>query len=149
MIFIQYPMTEVFVMIITCHGHYIDVIMSAMVSQITNLTIVHSTIYSGTDQRKHQSSASLAFVLCAGNSPVTGEFPAQRASNVENVSIWWCHHISISPVDLRLDPEVCMPCCSNMFYHSRLVYVINLWSITRLNEFSPALLNNANWSMKY
>ena len=31
--------------------------------------------------------------LCEGNSPVTGEFPAQRASNAENVSIWWCHHI--------------------------------------------------------
>ena len=30
--------------------------------------------------------------LCAGNSPVTGEFHAQRASNVENVSIWWHHH---------------------------------------------------------
>ena len=28
---------------------------------------------------------------CAGNSPVTGEFPAQRASNAENVSIWWRH----------------------------------------------------------
>ena len=30
--------------------------------------------------------------LCEGNSPVTGEFPAQRASNVENISIWWRHH---------------------------------------------------------
>ena len=30
--------------------------------------------------------------FCAGNSPVTGEFPAQRASNAENVSIWWRHH---------------------------------------------------------
>ena len=30
--------------------------------------------------------------LCEGNSPVTGEFPAQRASNMENVSIWWRHH---------------------------------------------------------
>ena len=30
--------------------------------------------------------------LCEGNSPVTGEFPAQRASNIENVSIWWRHH---------------------------------------------------------
>ena len=28
---------------------------------------------------------------CAGNSPVTGEFPAQKASNAENVSIWWHH----------------------------------------------------------
>ena len=30
--------------------------------------------------------------LCEGNSPVTDEFPAQRASNAENVSIWWRHH---------------------------------------------------------
>ena len=35
--------------------------MSAMSSQITSLTIVYSTVYSGADQRKHQSSASLAF----------------------------------------------------------------------------------------
>ena len=41
--------------------HYSDVIMSAMVSQITSLTIAYSTVYSGADQRK-QSSASLAFV---------------------------------------------------------------------------------------
>ena len=31
--------------------------------------------------------------FCEGNSPVTGEFPAQRDSNVENVSIWWRHHV--------------------------------------------------------
>ena len=42
--------------------HYNDVLMSAMTSQITSLTIVYSTVYSGTDDRKHQSSASLAFV---------------------------------------------------------------------------------------
>ena len=36
--------------------------MGAMASQITSLTIVYSTVYSGADQRKHQSSASLAFV---------------------------------------------------------------------------------------
>ena len=45
-------------------AHYSDVIMSAMASPITslNLTIVYSTVYSGADQRKHQSSALLAFV---------------------------------------------------------------------------------------
>ena len=32
--------------------------------------------------------------LCAGNLPVSGEFPAQRASNTENVSIWWRHHVA-------------------------------------------------------
>ena len=30
--------------------------------------------------------------LCAGNSPETGEFPAQMASNAENFSVWWRHH---------------------------------------------------------
>ena len=42
--------------------HYTDVIMGAMASQITSLAIVYATVYSGADQRKHQSSASLAFV---------------------------------------------------------------------------------------
>ena len=30
--------------------------------------------------------------FCVWNSPVTGEFPAQRASNAENISVWWRHH---------------------------------------------------------
>ena len=34
--------------------------------------------------------------LCAGNSPVTGEFTAQMSSNVENLSIWWRHHDRLS-----------------------------------------------------
>ena len=36
--------------------------MGTIASQITSLTIVYSTVYSGADQRKHQSSVSLAFV---------------------------------------------------------------------------------------
>ena len=47
--------------------------MGAMASQITSLTIVYSTIFLDADQR-------------------IGEFPAQIASNAENVSIWWRHH---------------------------------------------------------
>ena len=42
--------------------HYTHVIMDTMTSQITSLTIVYSTVYSGADQRKHQSSASMTFV---------------------------------------------------------------------------------------
>ena len=42
--------------------HHIDVIMTAMASQITSLTVVYSTVYSDADKRKHQSSASLVFV---------------------------------------------------------------------------------------
>ena len=44
------------------YTHYCDIIMGAMASQITSLTIAYSTVYSDADQRKHQSSASLAFV---------------------------------------------------------------------------------------
>ena len=60
--------------------------MSPMASQITSLTIVYSPIYSGTDQRKHQTLRHW---------PMCGEFtedPAQMASNAENVSIRWRHH---------------------------------------------------------
>ena len=42
--------------------HHNDVIMSTVASQITSLAIVYSSIYSGADQRKHERSASLAFV---------------------------------------------------------------------------------------
>ena len=42
--------------------HYNDVIMGAMASQITSLTIIYSTVYSDADQREHQSFASMAFV---------------------------------------------------------------------------------------
>ena len=55
--------------------HHNDVIMGAMASQITSFTIVYSTVYSGADQRKYQSSASLAFVTgescSARKGPVT------------------------------------------------------------------------------
>ena len=44
------------------HNHYSKVIMGAMASQITSLKNVYSIIYSGADQREHQSSASLVFV---------------------------------------------------------------------------------------
>ena len=50
--------------------HYNDVIMGMIASQITSLTIVYSTVYSDADQRKYQSSASLAFVRGIHRRPV-------------------------------------------------------------------------------
>ena len=70
--------------------HYNGVIMGAMASQINRLTIVYSTVYS--KRRSKKTSKLRVTGLCAGNSSVTGEFPAQRASNAENVSIWWLDH---------------------------------------------------------
>ena len=60
--------------------HYNDVIMGAIASQITSLTIVYSTVYSGADHRKHQSSASLAFVRGIHRGPVNSlhKWPVTR-----------------------------------------------------------------------
>ena len=67
--------------------HYSDVIIGTMASQITGVLI--DTQQHGADQIKYQSSGSLA--LLKGLHRVTGDFPAQRTSNAENV-IWWRHH---------------------------------------------------------
>ena len=54
----------------TLGKHYIDVIMGTIASQITSLAIVYSIFYSDADQRKHQSSASLAFLRGSHRGPV-------------------------------------------------------------------------------
>ena len=56
------------------YTHYIDVIMNAMASQLTGVAIVFSTVYKGTDQRKHQTSASLAFVRGIHRWPVNSPY---------------------------------------------------------------------------
>ena len=85
-----------------CTGYsYSDVIMGAMASQITRLTIVYSTVYSGASKKTIKRRVT---ALCAGNSPVTGEFPAQMASNAKNVSIRWRYHVA------DIDECVSSPC---------------------------------------
>ena len=67
-------------------SHYNDVMMSATASQITSITIVYSRL------RSKKTSKLRVTGLCEESPSVIGEFPAQKASNAENVSIWWCHH---------------------------------------------------------
>ena len=43
-------------------------------------------------RRSKKTSKLRSTGLCEGNSPVTGEFPAQRASNSKKISFWWRHH---------------------------------------------------------
>ena len=69
--------------------HYDDFIMDVIASQITSLTIVYSTVYSDAYQRKHQSSASLAFVWGIHRGIV--EFPTQMAPKMfpfDDVIMW-------------------------------------------------------------
>ena len=61
-------------------NHYNDVIMGPIAAQITSLAIVYSTVYSDADQRKHQSSTSLAFVRGIHRGPVNSphKWPVTR-----------------------------------------------------------------------
>ena len=53
----------------------------------------HHCLLNDIFRRRSKKTSKLRVTgLCAGNSPMTGEFPAQMASNAENVSIWWRHH---------------------------------------------------------
>ena len=75
--------------------HYKDVIMSAMASQSPALRLFNQLFIQAQIRFRHRSKKTSKLRVtgfCEGNSPVTGEFPAQRASNAENVSIWWRYH---------------------------------------------------------
>ena len=84
-------------------NHYGDVTMGAIASQITNLTIIYSTVFNQTHikennnyLRQHRYKIMGCFLTAQNhyrNSPRTGEFPAHMASNAENASIWWRHHV--------------------------------------------------------
>ena len=82
----------------TCHayawqigtfGRITSIIIHYSIQNHQLLDFLFTTLYQFT-QRKHQSSALLAF--CAGNPPVTSSIPTQRASNAGSVSMWWHHH---------------------------------------------------------
>ena len=71
-----------------CVMHYNDVIMSAMASLITDVSIVYSNVRSGADQI-NQSSVSLAFVRGIYRWPVNSP---HKGPVTVNISIWWRHH---------------------------------------------------------
>ena len=77
--------------------HYNDVIIKAMASQVTSITSAYSTVYSGADQRKHQSTASLTFVRgihrwpvnSPHKGPITGKCFHLRTSSYRSHSFPW------------------------------------------------------------
>ena len=90
---------------------YSDVIMGAMASQITNLTIVYSTVYSGTDQRKHQSSMSLAFVRGIHQWPVNSphKWPVTQKMFPFDYVIMLDSKLSCKPIIPNCRLAVCAP----------------------------------------
>ena len=87
--------------------------------------------------------------LCVGNSPVTGEFPAQMASNTENVSIWW-HHYWFS-YDCHTSKCI-WKCCLHNVGHFVLVlkhhYMVVIVSTQRLKVIY-CWLNDKLWYLQH
>ena len=74
-------------------------------------------------RRSKKTSKLRVTGLCARNSPVTGEFPAQRASYAENVSIWWRHHVWKDHVRQDIKEFEFGPLISNFdAYHFKTVH---------------------------
>ena len=112
------------------HNHYDYVIMGAIASLITSLTIVYSTVYSDADQRKHQRSASLAFVWGIHRGPVNSphRWPVTRKMFPFDDVIMKCQNVvaRLKTIFIRIYPiESCV--------HNNLHLVINITAWTRFH----------------
>ena len=105
--------------------HYDDVIMTMLASQITSLTVVYSIVYSGVNQRKHQSSASLAFVREIHRGPVNfpHKWPVTRKMFPFDDVIMSIMHIAVT------GPQCVMTTLSvhcSEFYNSIRVFLLGI-----------------------
>ena len=92
--------------------HYSDVMMNAMAFQITIISIVYSTVCSGAYQRKHQMSASLAFV--------------------RGIHRWPVNSSHIGPVTWKMLPFNVIMCLEEV-YQGRYEGIIGFWQ-TKIKE---------------
>ena len=91
--------------------------------------------------KKYQSSALLA--LCEGNSPVTGEFPSQRASNAERASIWWRHRDTVIILFGAVLYSCLWTCCTWFIYSATAAECITFSRYLLIELFSLYPINHA------
>ena len=123
--------------------HYNDVIMTAMASQITDVSIVCSTVCSGADQRIHQNSASLAFVRGIHRWPVDSPykgpvtqkmFPFDDVIMAESNFTSWYHDVYGSSSTRYKASLVCCisprvsPYITNATYLLRMILKSIIWA---------------------
>ena len=113
--------------------------MGAIASQITSLTIVYSTVYSGADQRKHQSSASLVFVWGIHRGPVNSPhkgpvtrkmFPSDDVimySHISDVRYLFIHTFQVNTKN--------RPCLASL----------SAWRIPTNGRIFHWLIDESNW----
>ena len=115
--------------------------MSKMASQITGISFFIQPFVQA--QIKNPSKLRVTG-LCKGNSPVTSKFPAQRASNAENIFIWWCHHAmdhKLSPAQVSSKVVIedsglsCLLVLSNtMCIYKPIAYYVSVRMISKYSE---------------
>ena len=116
-------------------NHYSDVIMIPMASQITSVSIVCSAVGSGTDERKHRSSASLAFVWW----PVCGDRWIPHTKVQQRVK---CFHLMTSlwshvPLQVEHPKNICTwLCCAWFCFASAELVCVNMWLFTHVIQGS-------------
>ena len=92
----------------------------------------HDCLFNSLFRRRSKKTSKLRVTgLCEGYSPVTGEFPAQRASNAGNASIWWRHHGDRRQITRR---SVSCPIQS-----IHILQWCNRWSLGMDKKFHPTL----------
>ena len=99
--------------------YFNDVMMSTVASQITSLTIVYSSVYSGAGQRKHQNSAPMAFVRRIHRWPVNSphKWPVTRKIfPFDDVIIHYAKHYGWEPNSM---PRYCMVGFHSNSYEAR------------------------------
>ena len=98
----------------------------------------HECLLNHSFRRRSKKTSKLRVTgLCAGNSPVTGEFPAQMASNAENVSIWWRHHKMIMH-NISLNSNKTHNNLTSMFgLHSNFISISSHGSPFPCNSHTP------------
>ena len=108
------------------YRHYNDVIMTTMASEITSLTIVYSTVCSGPDQRKQQSSMSLAFV--------------------RGIHLWLVNSPHKWPVTWKMFPidDVIMEALNDCHCHAQILGSTYLKTFTYYSKFR-LMFNKKNW----
>ena len=139
-----------------CKLRYSDAIKSMMPSHITGVSIVSLTVGSGADQGNIKAPRHW---LCAGNSPVTGEFPAQKTSNAENASIWWRHHVFLGFVFIGCSVRYsnwyyarwCHDCCHRQVTNRHVIDFISLTlrPIQMAAIFQTVSSNALSWMKMY
>ena len=134
--------------------HYDDVIMGAMASQITSLTIVYSTVYSDADQRKHQISASLAFVFGIHRGPVNSphKWPVTRKMfhDVITQYISWWQRSMVSYRFIIREGDPLQRYHRHFTFTCILYYTQRIYPVTKLDFHSFTTIEIMAWgSHKY